>query len=270
MSLETDLRDCFSEEITSVVEDSERFRRKLNIGSDAFRYLSNAENLGNFTTALSTGAGVASLTYFSWMSSIGMLGKIGLGIGIMGTPTGWLAAAGAGGAAMVFLTRRLFRSVKKEAVTEIPNFINTPLDVLGSAVFDLICPILIKIAYADGHIASQEYEKIKGYLINQWGINSDYVNGLLEYDKSKLRDFEWDGLSETLKDIEKTGDLKYSTMANEIIATAEEVMACDGEIHPEEQIEMEKLREALRKESLFTSMKKRVKKKFNERWATLG
>jgi hypothetical protein len=59
-------------------------------------------------------------------------------------------------------------------------------------------------------------------------------------------------------------------MANEIIATAEEVMACDGEIHPEEQIEMEKLREALRKESLFTSMKKRLKKKFNERWASLG
>jgi hypothetical protein len=195
MSLETELSDYFSEEVTSVVDNSDKFRRKLNIGSDAFRYLSKAENLGSFTTALSTGAGIASISYIGWMASIGTLGKLGLFIGVMSTPAGWLTAAGIGGAATVLITRRLFQSVKKEAVTEVPNFINSPLDVLGSAICDLICPILFKIAYADGHIADQEQEKIKGYLINQWGINSGYVDGLIKYDEAKLRNFEWDGLS---------------------------------------------------------------------------
>ena len=95
MSLEKDLQDFYSEEISSVVEDSEKFRRKLNIGFDAFKYLSNAENLGSFITTLSTGVGAASLTYFGWMASIGTLGKFGLLIGVMSTPAGWRAAAGA-------------------------------------------------------------------------------------------------------------------------------------------------------------------------------
>lgn len=264
MSLETELHDFFSGEITSVVEDSDKFRRKLNIGSDAFWYLSKAENLGSFITALSTGAGIASLTCVGWIASIGTLGQIGLAIGIVSTPAGWFAAAGVGSAAAVFLTRRLLRSVKKEAVTEVPNFINSPLDILGSSICDLICPILLKIAYADGHVTNLEHKKIKDYFTDQWGINSNYVDGLLKFDEAKLRDFEWDGLSKTLKGIEKTGDLKYSTMASEILATAAEVMSCNGESHPDVQFEMDRLRKALSKEAFFTSMKNRLKRESNE------
>lgn len=81
--------------------------------------------------------------------------------------------------------------------------------------------------------------------------------------EARLYDFEWNGLSTMLKDIEKTGDLKYSTMASEIITTAEEAMACDGEIHPDEQLEMDRLRKALRNYSFFTSMKNRLKRGSN-------
>ena len=264
MTLESELDDFFSEEITSVVENSDKFRRKLNIGADAFKYLSNAENLGSFTTALTTGVGVALITQMGWMASIGMLGKLGLFIGLVSTPAGWIAAAGAGGAATAFIIQRLFRSLKKEAITEVPNFINSPLDILGSSICDLTCPILLKIAYADGQITNQEHEKIKGYLIDEWGINSDYVDGLLKINEDHLCDFEWDGLKTMLKDIEKTGDLKYSTMASEIITTAEEVMACDNEIHPDELLEMDRLRKSLHNDSFFTSIKKRLKRESTE------
>jgi tellurite resistance protein len=260
MSIETELHDFFSEEITSVVEDSDKFRRKLNIGSDAFKYLSNAENLGSFTTALSTGVGIASLTYFGWIASIGTLGQLGLLVGVMSTPAGWFAAAGAGCAATVLLTRRIFQSVKKEAVTEVPNFINSPLDILGSSICSFMCPILLKIAYADGHFTNHEHEKIKGYFIDQWGINSNYVDALLKCDETTLRNFEWDGLRTALKEIEKTGDLKYSAMASEIIITASEVMACDGEFHPQEKIEIDRLRKELSEESIFTTVKNRLKR----------
>ena len=86
MSIETELHDFFSEEVTSVVEDADRFRRKLNIGSDAFKYLTRAENLGDLSTTLASGAGIASFAYFGWLTSIGTLGQLGLAIGFVTTP----------------------------------------------------------------------------------------------------------------------------------------------------------------------------------------
>ncbi|MDB4409294.1 TerB family tellurite resistance protein, partial [Gammaproteobacteria bacterium] len=234
-----------------------------NIGADAFRYLSNAENLGSFTTALSTGVGVASLTYFGWMASIGTLGQLGLLVGVISTPAGWFAAAGAGCAATVLLTRRIFQSVKKEAVTEVPNFINSPLDILGSSICTFMCPILLKIAYADGHISKPEHEKIKDYFIDQWGINPTYVAALLKCDEATLRDFDWCGLNTALKEIEKTGDLKYSAMASEIISIATEVVTCDGESHPHELIELKVLIKELGNETFFTSVRNRLKRESN-------
>jgi len=245
MSLETDLHDYFSEEVTSVVDDADKFRRKLNIGSDAFKYLTRADNLYNFTAALSTGAGVASLCYVGWLTSIGTLGQIGLAIGIISTPVGWLAAAGAGGTAAVLITRHVLQSFKKDSVTEVPNFINTPLDLLGASICDFMFPILLKIAFADGECAIDEEEHIKSYFIDQWGFNARYVDSQLKFDEDKLRNFEWSGLSSALKEIEKSGDLKYEAMASEIINAATEVMTCDGHIHPLEDIEIDKLKNSL-------------------------
>jgi len=251
MSLETELRNFFSEEITSVVDDADRFRRKLSIGSEAFKYLTQAENLGSFTTALSTGAGVASLCYIGWMASIGTLGQIGLAIGFVATPVGWIAAAGAGGAAAVFLARRVLQSMRKDTVTEVPNFINTPLDLLGVSICDFMCPVLLKVAHADGDVAPQEEEKIKSYFTDQWGINPRYVDSLLKSYEDKIRNFEWNGLSTTLLEIEKTGDLKYEAMASEILSIATEVMTCDGTIHELEAKEIEKLQKALHRDNSF-------------------
>jgi len=261
MAIETDLEEFFSRDIPRVVEDPEKFRKKLNIGMDAFRYLSNAEKLGNFTTTIATGTGAASLAYLGWFASLGTLGQLGLVVGLVSTPAGWVTAAGAGGVVTVIVARKLFRTIKKEAVTELPNFINSPLDVLGASVCDLISPILLKIAHSDGKYSRHEQDRITCYFIDQWGINSGYVSGLLDIGDDAIRDINWNDLSESLIEIERTGDIKYDSMKNEIVRVAEEVMSCDGVIHPDEQSEISRLKEALDKETVIASFKKRIKRR---------
>lgn len=256
MTLENELESFFDKSIESVVRDSERFRKKLNIGADAFQYLSNAENLGAFTTAITSGAGISGIAYAGWISSMGMLGQIGLAVGFISTPAGWIAAAGVLGTTTIFLTRWLFHSLKKGAVTEVPNFINSPLDILASSICDLICPILLKIAYADRNFCEQERTKILNYFISEWGINPDYVDSLLSYDESHLSEFNWDTLKKTLLSIEKSGDIKYASTAREIIFITEEVIRSDGTVHEYELRELKKLETALGKKSSLNTVPK--------------
>ncbi len=245
MSLDDDLESFFGDGIECVVHDSDKFRRKLNIGADAFKYLSNAENLGAFTTAITSGAGAAGMALVGWYSSMGILSQIGFAIGFLSTPLVWVAVAGAGGAATAYLTQWIYQSAKTEAVTEIPNFINSPLDVLASSLCDLICPVLLKIAYADANFCQQERERIRTYFIDEWGIDTGYVDNLLNYDEAHLSSYNWTVLDQTLLAIEKSGDIKYSYLAEEIIQIAEGVMLADGIKHEGELEEIQKLKEAL-------------------------
>lgn len=261
MSLDTELERFFSEQPAAVVRDPDRFRGKLNIGAAAFKYLNGAQNLGNFMTALSTGFGVASMSYFGWTASLGVIGQLGLALGFVSTPAGWVAAAGVGGMASVLMTRRLFRSVRKEAVTEVPNFINTPLDALGASVSDTICPVLLKIAHADGALSSLEVDKIKCYFVDEWGMDPAYVEGLLNYDLEHIEEFEWEDVKSALEEVGKTGDIDYETMAGEIVTIAKEVMASDGVVHPSEQREVDALGDALKKEDIFNAVKQRIRLK---------
>jgi uncharacterized tellurite resistance protein B-like protein len=261
MGDEDDLEAFYATSTESVVEDSEKFRKKLNIGAEAFKYLTSAENLGLFTTTIASGTGLAGIATAGWFTSLGAFGQIGLAIGVISTPYGWIAAAGAGGAATVFATRWVFRRIKKGAVTETPNFINSPLDLLASSLCDLICPILLKIAHADENFCDQEREAIRVYFINEWGINPEYVENLLDYDEAHLDEYNWDTLSVTLQVIEKSGDLKYSVIAKEILNIANEVMLSDGITHPKELEEIQNLELALRKKSRFRTPSRKTNKK---------
>lgn len=241
MSIADDLNGFYSAGIANVVDDSDKFRKKLQIGGDAFRYLSNAENLGNFLTTIGGGAGLASLSYFGWYASMGVLSQIGLAVGLVSTPVGWFAAAGAGGVATVYGVRRIFRTIKKEAVTEVPNFINSPIDILADSICALICPILLKIAYADNDYSNHERDNIRNYFTMEWGINADYIDDLIRNCKSSLIDFNYEKLVPALKEIEKSGDIKYSTISNEIINISTIIISCDGHIHEDEKKELEKI-----------------------------
>lgn len=247
MNHEEEMEAFYAQDIDAVVIDSEQFRKKLNIGLDAFKHLSNAKKLGEFLTAIGSGTGVAAFGGAAWLTSLGTFGQIGLAVGLVSTPVGWLAAAGSGAAVTVYTTRWMFRKVKKDVVTEYPNFINSPLDVLASSLCDLMYPVLLKIAYADKKYCELERETIRSYFINEWGINPDYVESLLDYDEAHLNNYDWDTLSTTIAALAKSGDLKYTTIKNEILETANVVMLSNGLIHHKELEELLKLEEALQR-----------------------
>ena len=268
MSFDNELEEFFSNDIPAVVADPEKFRRKLGIGADAFKYLKNAENLGSVITTLAGGTAAAGAVFGGWFLSLGTLGSLGLAVGLVSSPVGWVAAAGTGGAGAFFLIKRLFKGARNEAITEVPNFINSPLDILATSICEIINPILLKIAYADSNFCESEREKIRSYFINEWGINEAFVDGLLNYDESNLDSFDWDVLERTLDEIGSSGDIKVPTMANEMVRVAEEVMAADGHILPKEQLELDNLKSALglvpepSSEKWWSSLLKRPQKCF--------
>ena len=143
MSVDTDLSEFFGKDVIQVVSDQERFRRRLKIGGDAFQYLKKAENVHTTASSLLGGAGAAGAVYAGWFASIGTLGQVGLAAGMVATPLGALAAAGAVGAGGMYFTQRLLKNTRKGVVEEIPSFINTPIDVLGTTLVDILLPVLL-------------------------------------------------------------------------------------------------------------------------------
>jgi len=139
--------------VEQVVADTLRFKAKLAIGENAYaslRAVNRMRELWDVLGAAGTGAAIAksSLVASTFFAPSGLLGV--LGIGTAATPIGWVAfAAVASGGACYGLYRLLGRS-KESRVIEIPRYLNTPLDALGLALFDLLAPLAIRLAAVDG------------------------------------------------------------------------------------------------------------------------
>ena len=247
MTINSDLESFFSDDwhINKVVKNPEKFRKQLQIGSNAFKYLSKAENIGDFTQVIGAGVLAGGATSVVHIASLGVLGQIGLAIGAISTPVGWITFAGAAGIAATYGAKRLFSSVKGEMVTEIPNFINTPLDVIGASICELILPILLKISYADGIFSKDERNTIESYFINKWGIDDLYIKSMIKEIEINISGFTFENLANTLKEVESTGDCNFATMSKEILLISKEVLSCDGIIHESELLEISKLEQAL-------------------------
>jgi uncharacterized tellurite resistance protein B-like protein len=258
MTTEDDLASFFSEDIDNIVADPEKFRKKLGIGLDAFKLLSKADKLDGFLSSAAVGGAGALGVFAAWSSSLGVLGSIGASIGLVATPIGWMALAGGAGLATSYGIKRLLGSAKQGAVTEIPNFINTPIDVLGGSICDVLTPILLKIAYADNDFSVEEKETIVNYFTDQWGINPSYIENLISEIGNEFTEFNYAILADSLKELAiESGDIQYDDMVKEIISAAEEVMTSDGIIDERETQEIEKLKLA------FITAKPNIKKKLS-------
>jgi len=258
MTIEDDLASFFSEDIDNIVADPEKFRKKLGIGSDAFKLLSKADKLDGFISSAAVGGAGSLGVWAVWSSSLGVLGNVAAFFGLVATPIGWVALAGGAGFATSYGINRLLGSAKQGAVTEIPNFINTPIDVLGGSICEVLAPILLKIAHADNDFSVEEKETISNYFTNQWGINPAYIENLISEIGNEFTEFDYVILADSLKELAlESGDMKYDYMVKQIISAAEEVMTSDGSIDERETQEIEKLKLA------FITAKPNIKKKLS-------
>jgi uncharacterized protein (DUF697 family) len=238
----------------SIVQDPFKFKAKLKIGSDAFTVLSKAENLHDSVNILTGSATGAAIVGTAWLSGLGTLGTLGLSLGVVTTPVGWIAAAGLGGGGVVFVLKKMLKKAKKSSVDEVPKYINTPLDILAANLVNLMLPPMIYVSGIDGEHHDKERETIINYFLEEWGISHSFIQG--KYNELVLSGghFDLQAWSESIGQLSESKDISYEELCEELITALEAVKDADGVHHDSEQDAIEAVRASLTREYTFFGM----------------
>lgn len=237
------------EGVEQVVAEPLRFKAKLAIGEEAYtslRLVNRMRELWDVLGAAGTGAAVAksSLVATSFFAPSGLLGA--LGIGTAATPIGWVAlAALASGGACYGLYRYLGNS-KGSRVIEIPRFLNTPLDTLGLALFDLIAPLALGLAKVDGQIDPEERALIRMHLVEDWGLDPHFVDQALKVIEPGLHELNIEAMANELAGfLHANPDCKHQVIASDLSGFLREMLASAGALTPAEEQALAKVSELL-------------------------
>lgn len=150
--------------VTQVVAEPLRFKAKLAIGENAYASLRMINRTREIWDVLGAAGAGAALT------------KAGaLGLGAAATPIGWVALGALASGGACYGLYRWLGNTKGSRVIEIPKFLNTPLDTLGLALFDLIAPLALRLAAVDGAIEPAERAALVAHLVDEWGLDAVFV-----------------------------------------------------------------------------------------------
>jgi hypothetical protein len=242
------------QDIETIVSEPLNFKAKLAIGEAAYTSLKvkNAvvqawDVAGVATTAaVVTKSSVVATTFFA---PTGFMAALGIGTAV--TPIGWVIAAGVvTGGAWMGVTRYL-KKASASRVTVIPNFINTPLDVLALGLFDLLAPLALKVAEIEGRIPIPERKLINNYFVKEWGYDSKFVAEGIDYTESQLNEFSVEELAQTLvKFTRQNPDCNFEMMAQEILGFLRNIVETGGNKDEREEKTIKSI------ESIFKSANK--------------
>ena len=229
--------------IDTIVAEPLKFKVKLAIGEDAYTSL----KVKNAVVQVWDVAGVATTAAVVAKSSVvattffapsGLLAAIGIGTAV--TPIGWVVAAGVlSGGAWFGITRHL-KKASASKVTVVPNFINTPLDVLALGLFDLMVPLALRVAAVDGQIEAVRRQHIDDYFVGEWGYDASFVDAGIRHIEASLGELSVVDQAQTMAEFaSQNRDCNFSVMAQEILDFLRQIVASDGDVgrHDEKAIE---------------------------------
>lgn len=150
--------------VTQVVAEPLRFKAKLAIGENAYKSLRMINRTREIWDVLGAAGGGAALAKAA-----------ALGLGAAATPVGWIAIAALASGGACYGLYRWLGDTKGSRVIEIPKFLNTPLDTLGLALFDLIAPLALRLAAVDGAVEAAERAALVRHLVDDWGLDPAFV-----------------------------------------------------------------------------------------------
>lgn len=232
-------------DVEKVVRDEMRFKAKLAIGENAYAELRNANAVRKYWDLLGAVGGGAAIAKSSFVASTlfvphGVLGLIGFGTAV--TPVGWVIAAAAVSGGAWFGIMHALGGATGSRVTVIPNCINTPLDIIGTKLFDLMMPLALKVAHADGHISDQERQCIRKYFVNEWGYDKTFVDVGMALIEPRLDQFKITGVADELIAYKKSNpDCNYAVMSKDLLDFLREVMETDGVVEEREDLVLKRV-----------------------------
>lgn len=274
MPSETYKSEDWFQSVEEVINEPLKFKAKLGIGEDAYTSLRLKNNLASTWDCLgvaASGAGLASSatvasTFFAPNAILGALG-----LATAATPIGWVVIAGVvSGGTWLGLSKFLNKQASERVIT-IPEFINTPMDVLALAIFDLLAPLAFKVAEIDGEIAESEQEMITQYFVKQWGYDQTFISEACLFTKSKIEDVSIKEISMALARFKKENpDCNYESMTKEVLNFLKEIIEADGIVDEREEMALERVQTVFSdfsklsvKQSLILNFQK-IKKTLNK------
>jgi len=222
--------------VEMVISEPDKFKSKLKIGEDAYAILRMKNKVSETFLAVGSG-GIASYAATSAVIAetffANSLFWISLGAA---TPIGWVIGAGVVTAGTYVGLSRYVKEKTNKLTKVIPEFINTPLDILGIALFNYITPLALKLADADGNIDKSEKKIISTYFVNEWGYDPEFVARGITYTEEYLSKFSLEVLAQNLAKYKKANpDCNYSEMSKDTLKFLIEIMEADGKIDEREE-----------------------------------
>jgi len=215
-----------------IVSDPLRFKAKLGVGEAAFKSLSvtnTVREVWDLVGAAGGGAAVASssMVATTFFAPTGVLAALGLATAV--TPVGWVIAAGAVSAGAWCGLNHALKKAKADRVVVIPKFLNTPVDALAMSLADLIVPLALKVAKADGHVSQAERAYVTSYLVEDWGYSPDYAREVVRRIEEQLDALDVIPVATCLAHFSKSNpDCVIDEVAQEVPRLLEGIIAVDG------------------------------------------
>lgn len=239
------------DDVECVVADSLRFRRKLAIGEDAYTSLRLGKTLAQLWDVggvAASGAQFAALPAVAgkFFASGGLLSALGFGAAAA-TPIGWVIAASVVTGGTYYGVTRLFRSYSGTRVEVIPKFINTPIDLLGASLFDLIGSLSVKVALMDGQLDAEERVVIRSHFVSEWGFDPAYVDRALAVIEENTEKQSLASMINSFSAFARANpDCNFTAMRQELLVFLNEVAQADGHVDEREEMAIERVERIMR------------------------
>jgi hypothetical protein len=254
--------------IDTIVAEPLKFKVKLAIGEDAYTSLkvqNTVIQVWDVAGVATTAAVVAksSVIATTFFAPSGLLAAIGIGTAV--TPIGWVVAAGVlSGGAWFGITRHL-KKASASKVTVVPNFINTPLDVLALGLFDLMVPLALRVAAIDGRIEAVRRQHVDDYFVGEWGYDANFVDAGIGHIEASLDELSVVDQAQTMAEFaSQNRDCNFAVMAQEILDFLRQIVALDGDVDPRDEEAIAEI------ESIFKSANRfSLRRRLADGWGVL-